>query len=209
VASAHRWVEPAEGLGGPCRKEAAGLHGWTWRPALRYSRSVRAIQLMAGAAAALSIVSVAAAGTDGSLSGAWWFGDYQPEPKEMVISVPQRCWNGGVDFTLTEMGKRLTGKARWIEATGGVPRPPRDETETLTGTRVGNHVVLTGEHKVVTAASPYPAMPGDKPDPPKETVKYDLRLDSKTGHLVGTRNDQPLWLARFKSHPANCGSPPP
>jgi hypothetical protein len=156
-----------------------------------------------------SVVSIAAAGSGGSLSGAWLFGNYQPEPKQAVVSISQRCWNGGVDFTLTENGKKLRGEARWIEATGGVPRPARDETEKLTGTREGDHVVLTGEHVVVTAASPYPPMPGEEPDPPKATVKYDLRLDPKTGHLVGTRDGQPLWLARFKVHPANCGSPPP
>lgn len=160
-------------------------------------------------AAALSTVSVAAAATGGSVSGAWLFGNYQPEPKQSVVSIAQRCWNGGVDFTLTEKGTKLTGTARWIEATGGVPRPPRDETETLTGTRDGNHVVLTGVHKVVTGASPYPAMPGETPDPPDAKVRYDLRFDPKTGHLVGTRNGQPLWLARFKTHAANCGSPPP
>jgi hypothetical protein len=156
-----------------------------------------------------SIASVAISGMGGSLSGAWFFGSYSPEPKEAVLSVPQRCWQGGVDFTLTETGNRLTGQVRWIEATGGVARPPRSETERLKGTRTGNHVVLTGEHVVMTAVPPHPPMPGEVPDPPKTAVKYDLRINPKTGHLVGTRNGQPLWLARFKTYAATCGSPPP
>ena len=162
--------------------------------------------------AILSILVIAAGGLAGaspSLSGAWLYGSGQPEPKEAVVSIPQRCWQGGVDFTLTETGNKVTGEARWTEAIGGVPRPSRSETEKLKGTRTGNHVVLTGKHKVVTAASPYPPMPGESPDPPEETVKYDLRLDPRTGHLVGTRNGQPLWLARFKTFAAHCGSPPP
>jgi hypothetical protein len=89
---------------------------------------VRVLRVVA-AMVALSIVPVAFAGTARSLSGAWLFGDYQPEPKDAVAAIPQRCWSGGVDFTLTERGKKLTGEVRWIAATGGVPRPPRDETE--------------------------------------------------------------------------------
>jgi hypothetical protein len=156
-----------------------------------------------------AFVPAAFARAGGSLSGAWFFGSYQPEPKEAVLSVPQRCWQGGVDFTLTQLGKKLTGTARWIQAVGGVARPSRSETEKLTGTRTGNHVVLTGEHVVVTGAPIYAAMPGETPDPPRAVVKYDLRIDPKTGHLVGTRDGQPLWLARFKTYAATCGSPPP
>jgi hypothetical protein len=165
--------------------------------------SVAAVLLIVSAA------SIAAAGTGGSLSGAWFFGSYQPEPKEPVLSVPQRCWQGGVDFTLTQVGKKLTGTARWIQAVGGVARPSRSETEELKGTRTGNHVVLTGEHMVVTGAPIYAAMPGETPDPPRAVVRYDLRIDPKTGHLVGTRNGEPLWLARFKTYAATCSAPPP
>ncbi|HLK91518.1 MAG TPA: hypothetical protein VKZ18_16620, partial [Polyangia bacterium] len=96
------------------------------------------------------------AGASPSLSGAWLFGNTRPEPKESVVSIPQRCWEGGVDFTLSEKGGTLTGTARWIQAASGVARPSRDETEALTGRRDGNHVVLTGKHTVVTAAPPYP-----------------------------------------------------
>ena len=149
------------------------------------------------------------AGASRSLSGAWLFGDYQPEPKESVVSVPQRCWNGGVDLTLSENGKKVTGAARWIEPTGGVPRPARDETETLSGTREGAHLVLTGRHKVVVYGEAYPSVLNGEQQNSETTVKYDLRLDPKTGHLVGTRDGQPLWLARFRTHHAECGSPPP
>jgi hypothetical protein len=175
---------------------------------LSYRREVHSIRApgVAAVLSIVSIVSVATPGLGGSLSGAWFFGTDAPEPKEAVLSVPERCWHGGVDFTLTETGKKLTGEVRWIEATGGVARPPRWETERLRGTRSGNHVVLTGEHKVVTGALIYPAT---RQDPPPTTVKYDLRFDRRTGHLVGTRDGQPLWLARFKTYQVTCGGPPP
>jgi len=165
----------------------------------------------AAALALVFILRVAAvrAADAPSLSGAWWFGDYGPEPKEAVIRVPQRCWNGGVDFTLTEAGKKVTGRARWIEATGGVPRPPRDETETLTGTRDGNHIMLAGRHKLATFPDPIRDPAQGAPENGETTVKYDLRFDPRTGHLVGSRDGRPLWLARFKTYHAECGSPPP
>jgi len=165
-------------------------------------------------AAGLAVVLVACAAAARAaeprpLSGAWWFGDTGPEPKQAVIRVPQRCWNGGVDFTLTETGHKVTGRARWIEATGGVPRPPREETEALTGTRDGDHIVLTGLHKVATFPDPIRDVVEGAPENGTTTVRYDLRLDPKTGHLAGTRDGRPIWLARFRTIHADCGSPPP
>jgi hypothetical protein len=166
-------------------------------------------------APALAVVGLAVFATTApadtpSLSGAWWFGDYGPEPRERVISVPQRCWSGGVDFSLKESGARLTGSARWIAPTQGVPPTvERDETESLSGQREGDHVRLTGQHKVVLLRMAYPSVPGDAPSTTVTPIKYDLRIDRKTGHLVGTRDGQPLWLARFKVRAEPCGSPPP
>lgn len=163
--------------------------------------------------AALFVLALAAVGpvsAGASLSGAWLFGDYAPEPKQAVVSIAQRCWSGGVDFTLTENGTKLTGTARWSEPASGVARSSqRDESETLTGTRDGDHVVLRGHHVVVTTGLAYPSVPDGAQENAKMSVKYDLRLDSKTGHLVGTRDGQPFWLARFKVRHTNCGSPPP
>ena len=100
------------------------------------------------------------AGAAGSLSGAWLFGDHAPEPKQAVVSIPQRCWSGGVDFTLIENGSNLTGTARWSEPASGVARnAQRDESETLTGTRDGDHIVLRGHHVVVTTGLAYPLRP--------------------------------------------------
>jgi hypothetical protein len=144
------------------------------------------------------------------LSGPWWFGNYRPEPKEAVISVSQRCWSGGVDFALKENGSRLTGNARWIAATQGVaPTIQRDETESLTGQRAGDRVTLIGHHKVIEQRIAYPSVAGGAPAPTVTNIKYDLKVDPKTGHLVGTRDGQPFWLARFKVHMAPCGAPPP
>ncbi|HXJ19109.1 MAG TPA: hypothetical protein VMT03_02670 [Polyangia bacterium] len=145
-----------------------------------------------------------------SLSGPWLFGDYRPEPKEPVVSIPQRCWSGGVDFALKENESRLTGNARWIAATQGVPPSvEREETESLSGRRDGNHVILLGQHKVVELRMAYPSVAGGAPATTVTKIKYDLKIDPRTGHLVGTRDGQPFWLARFKVHPAPCGSPPP
>jgi len=163
----------------------------------------------------LGIISLAVLGATAradvpALSGAWWFGDYRPEPKQSVISVPQRCWSGGVDFALKENGSKLTGNARWIAATQGVPPTvERDETESLSGERAGDHVTLIGHHKVVELRLAYPSVAGGAPSTTVTKIKYDLKIDPKTGHLVGTRDGQPFWLARFKVHAAPCGSPPP
>ncbi len=161
-------------------------------------------------ALSISVAGIAAAVATGSLSGAWLFGADAPEPKQSVVSIPQRCWNGGVDFTLSENGKKLTGKARWTEPSGGVARnSSRDETETLAGTRDGDHVVLIGRHVVVTTGYAFPSVPDGSQDNAQTIVKYDLRFDHQTGHLVGRRAGQPFWLARFKTHHADCGSSPP
>lgn len=158
----------------------------------------------------LAISTAAFADAPGSLSGAWLFGDDGPEPKAPVVSIPQRCWHGGVDFTLKESGNKLTGTARWTEPSGGVARnSSRAESETLAGTRAGDHVVLTGHHLVVTTGYAFPSVPDGTQDNAKTIIKYDLRLDHKTGHLVGRRDGQPFWLARFKTRHADCGSSPP
>jgi hypothetical protein len=161
-----------------------------------------------------AICSVSAGGAQGgaagSLSGVWLFGDDAPEPTQAVVSIPQRCWSGGVDFTLAESGNKLTGTARWSEPAGGVARnSARDESETLTGTREGDHVVLRGHHVVVTTGLAYPSVPDGSQESAKTIIKYDLRLDPKTGHLVGTRAGRPFWLARFKMRHADCGGSPP
>ena len=158
----------------------------------------------------LAFSSAALADLPGSLSGGWLFGAEGPEPKASVVSIPQRCWQGGVDFTLRESGNKLTGAARWTEPTGGVARnSSRDESETLAGTRDGDQVVLTGRHVVVTTGYAFPSVPDGSQENSKTIVHYDLRLNRKTGHLVGTRDGQPFWLARFRTRHADCGSPPP
>jgi hypothetical protein len=104
----------------------------------------------------------------------------------------------------------VTGSARWTEPSGGVARnSSRDESETLAGTRDGDRVVLTGRHVVVTTGYAFPSVPDGSRDDAKTIIRYDLRINRKTGHLVGTRDGQSFWLARFRTHHAVCGSPPP
>jgi hypothetical protein len=161
----------------------------------------------------LCVCAEAGAGADerGPLSGAWLFGDGLAEPREAVVSVAPRCWRGGVDFTLVDLGAKLTGQARWIEAIGGMPPTvERDETETLAGTREGDRISLTGRHRVVETKLAYPSIPGGRAlTPTVTTVRYDLRLDPRTKHLIGTRDGRPFWLARFRVRRGECGSPPP
>jgi hypothetical protein len=162
------------------------------------------------AAVVLASSTAAVGGGPGSLSGAWLFGADAPEPKQSVVSIPQRCWNGGIDFTLRESGNKLTGTVRWTEPSGGVARnSSRDESETLAGTREGDHIVLPGRHVVVTTGYAFPSVPDGSQDNAQTIVKYDLRLDHQTGHLVGRRDGQPFWLARFKTRHADCGGSPP
>ena len=97
----------------------------------------------------------------------------------------------------------------WISAVGGVrPATTREEVEELTGTREGDRLVLNGTHRV-TVRPTFPPRPGVAAQTTVAAVRYELRLDRKTGHLVGTRDGQPLWLARFKVLPGNCPAPPP
>jgi hypothetical protein len=154
----------------------------------------------------------AAPGSPPSLSGAWLFGEMRPEPREPVVAVPPRCWRGGVDFKLEDGGEKITGAVSWIPATGGVVPVSRHlETETLAGTRVGDRLTLTGEHRVVEVRLAPPPVP--VPKGPSTTVatpvRYELRLDRRSGHLVGTRNGQPFWLARFRVLAGPCPPPPP
>jgi hypothetical protein len=69
--------------------------------------------------------------------------------------------------------------------------------------------VLTGRHVAVTTGYAFPSVPDGSQETGQTIIKYDLRLNPKTGHLVGTRDGQPFWLARFKTRHADCGSSPP
>jgi hypothetical protein len=84
-----------------------------------------------------------------------------------------------------------------------------DEHEDLTGTVEGAAITLTGEH-VRRSALPFPR---GAPQEPAQPVRYDLRWDAGSGHLVGARNGQAFWAARpgpqEPSNPARCGPPPP
>ena len=147
-----------------------------------------------------------------SLSGSWLFGADRPEPKAAIVLVPPRCWSADVAVRLVDTDGKLSGTISWIAATQGVP-PSRqhDESERLSGTRVGDRVRMTGAHRVVETAfaNAYLALPAGPPTTTVTRVRYDLRFDRKTGHLVGTRDGQPFWLAPFKVRPARCGAPPP
>jgi hypothetical protein len=147
-----------------------------------------------------------------TLSGNWLFGADGPEPKAGVVVVPPRCWNADVAVRLVDSDGKLTGTITWIPAMQGVPPARgRNESERLTGTRVGDQVRMTGEHRVTetTFALAYHSMPAGPPTTTITRVRYELRVDGKTGHLVGTRDGRPFWLAPVKVRPGHCGSPPP
>jgi hypothetical protein len=141
-----------------------------------------------------------------SLSGSWFFGADRPEPQEAVLVVASRCWNADVAVRLTDTDGKLTGTITWLPAAQGVPPSHhRDEHERLVGTRVGDRVRLTGEHRITETTY----APAGQPSTIVTRVHDDLRLDRKTGHLVGTREGQPFWLAPIKVRPTPCGAPPP
>ncbi len=165
--------------------------------------------LLAGAAL---LAAGALAAPARSLSGNWLFGADGPEPKAAIVVVPPRCWNADIAVRLADSDGKLTGTITWIRAAQGAPPTHgRDESERLTGTRVGDRVRMTGEHRVTetTFTLPYRSMPAGPPTTTVTRVRYELRVDGKTGHLVGTRDGQPFWLAPVKVRPGHCGAPPP
>ena len=145
-----------------------------------------------------------------SLSGNWLFGADGPKPKAAVVVVPPRCWNADIAVRLADGDGKLTGTITWIRAAQGVPPAHRrDESERLTGTRVGDRVRMTGEHRVTetTFNLPYRSMPAGPPTTTVTHVRYELRVDGKTGHLVGTRDGRPFWWRRSRCVPATAARP--
>ena len=115
------------------------------------------------------------AGAPGSLSGAWLFGDDGPEPKAAVVSIPQRCWNGGVDFTLSENWKEADRDGALDRAVGrrGAELVARRDRRRWPGRAHGDHVVLTGHH---VGRRP-PATPiRSVPDGSQENAKTDHQI---------------------------------
>jgi hypothetical protein len=160
----------------------------------------------------LGVLALATVGPARSLTGSWMFGADRPEPQEAVVVVAQRCWNADVAVRLVEKAGRVTGTITWIPAAQGVvPSHRRDESERLTGARVGDAITLTGEHRIVETGFTlaYRDMPAGGPTSTVTRVRYELHVDRKSGHLVGTRDGRPFWLAPIKVRPAHCGAPPP
>src|SRR5262245_30672732 len=137
---------------------------------------------MVGSATVVGAVLLAAgtlATPSRSLSGSWFFGADRPEPKQAVLVVASRCWNADVTVRLTDTDGKPTGTITWIPATQGVASwHHRDENERLVGTRVGDRVRLTGEHRITdTSYVPVQALPAGQPSTTVTQIRYDLRID--------------------------------
>jgi hypothetical protein len=122
--------------------------------------------------------------TAANVSGAWVFGDANEPPTGPVVTCnPFRLWN------LTQDGTNVKGS---VEACIG---PCAAFTEEVTGTNVGGTLQLSGEA-------------AESPSAQHTPVRYTLRFDAASQHLVGTRNGQPFWAAPFIQQTTSCGPRP-
>lgn len=158
-------------------------------------------------AAAVGLLLAAKPGAPPPLDGNWTFGAGTPEPAERTVVIPHPCWEPSVTMFVQQRGADVLAEISW----NSTPRRSSPshvlEGEHLTGKLEGDHLVLTGEHRRTTMGPRGPELPGDA-----EThlpVRYDLRYQPKSGHLVGTRNGQPFWAAHMRYKLRKCGPQPP
>jgi hypothetical protein len=119
-----------------------------------------------------------------SVSGSWVFGDANEPPAGPVVACnPFRLWN------LTQDGTNVKGSV--LACIG----PCAAFTEEVTGTNVDGLLQLSGEAAESPSAQHVP-------------VRYTLRFDAASQHLVGTRNGQPFWAAPFIQQATGCGPRP-
>ena len=99
------------------------------------------------------------------------------------------------------------------------PQPPHGAVfvyepyagEHSTGSFDGTRLLASGSFDTGYSATMFVTRANATP-PPGGThtpVEYDLRLDAKSGHLVGTRNGKPFWAARVSFVPRKTPCPPP
>ena len=92
-------------------------------------------------------------------------------------------------FRISQDGPTFHLDADGIPDSG--PMPQFITFESADGTLAGDTLTLNGQ----TTASPSTGLIGmPKPEP----LTYVLKLDPTSGHLTGTRNDQPFWAAPFQ-----------
>jgi hypothetical protein len=140
----------------------------------------------------------------GNLNGTWTVYTVSD-----VAAGPQpRCTNGNILITETwnfvQQGNTLTDDYVYLSP-GGAYRCDQ-YTEHTTGTVDNGRVVLNGNAGRKDVCSGASAAPSSLP------MAYDLRFNAATGHLEGTRNGQPVWLApvRFPTNEwQECGPPRP
>ena len=111
-----------------------------------------------------------------SLSGTWLFGEGSA-PTEPHLSS---------DCPAPRLELRQQGQTMTLVRTDGCGLP----TEVIEGQLEGERLQLSGQRQEGLS---------------KSSVTYDLRYDSGTGMITGTRNNQPFWMVQTHSP---CPSPP-
>lgn len=124
-------------------------------------------------------------------------------PVEWVLG----CARGYEVMLLRVDGDRVVVKWAYKEPASGVMRPDwYEEAGRAEGSLHDGTVRLEGAHVRVHGWT-------DRPETKVKClpVQYELELDPDSGHLIGTRNNQPLRLAPLvvRARTASCGDPPP
>lgn len=155
----------------------------------------------------LSLTPQPARQTPDDLSGRWIavYPGTEPEPGPIHRTDP--CYGGIRFLVLQQKDDRVEARLYNQDPASGAERRSHtllsEETE---GTIRGRHLKLSGEHVVTTEYVDQPEISRDR-----QPVSYDLELDAKTLHLVGTRDGKPIRLAPLALEPleGDCGDPPP
>ena len=148
----------------------------------------------------------------GPLTGQWLFGSAN-EPHRGPTTLEQPCYGATNVWSLAQSGDAVT-------LDYSVPQPPHGAVmayepysgEHDTGTFDGVHLLARGSFDTGYTRNGW-AMPGGGGTPPPggthTPVEYDLRLDGRTGHLVGTRSGMNFWAVRVTFVPRKVPCPPP
>ena len=150
----------------------------------------------------------------GPLTGEWLFGSTN-EPKSGPTTLEQPCFGASNVMRIAQSADRVT-----IDY--AVPQPPHGAVfvyepyagEHARGTFDGVHLVANGSFDTGYTPNGWALRNDANATPPPDRgthtpVDYELRLDAKSGHLVGTRTGATFWAVRVSFVPRRFPCPPP
>lgn len=143
--------------------------------------------------------------TAADLSGRWI--PIPPDAAPGTVVRPTVCYEGIQFLVLQQTGDRVSTMLVYRGSEGGAERREWSTVkETTDGTYRKHHLRLTGEHVIESGT-----VDSDRIERKRTPVEYDLTLDPKSMHLVGTRAGHPHRLAplELRARPEGCGDPPP